>query len=88
VSETAARWIVGVAGAYLAIGLLFALAFAARGVERVDSAARGAGWGFRVLILPGAAALWPWLAVRWARGTPPRAERNAHRSAAASGGAP
>jgi hypothetical protein len=48
-------------------GLLFAIAFALRGVDRVDGAARGATWGFRVLIVPGAAALWPWLLVKWVR---------------------
>lgn len=84
-TEALARWIVAGAGAYLGIGLVFALAFATRGVERVDPAARGAGWGFRALLVPGAAALWPWLAVRWARGGEPRPERNAHRDAAARG---
>jgi hypothetical protein len=87
VSEALARWIVAVAGGYLAAGLVFALAFAVRGVERVDPSARGTGWGFRALIVPGAAALWPWLAVRWARGAAPATERNAHRDAAARGSA-
>jgi hypothetical protein len=81
-SETIARGVVAVAGVYLAVGVLFALAFAARGVDRIDPSARGAGWGFRLLIVPGSAALWPWLAARWARGAPPPEERNAHRDAA------
>jgi len=82
VSEALARWVVVVAGAYLGVGLVFAVAFVARGVDRVDPSARGAGWGFRLLIVPGSAALWPWLAARWARGAPPPTERNAHRDAA------
>lgn len=50
---------------YLVTGMLFALAFVVRGVERVDPAARGATAGFRIVILPGVMALWPLLAVRW-----------------------
>jgi hypothetical protein len=75
------------AGCYLAAGLVFALAFVTTGVQRVDPAARGAPWGFRLLILPGAAALWPLLLARWLRGTPPPEEHNAHRDAARGGGA-
>lgn len=48
-------------------GLLFAIAFALKGVERVDAAAKESTWGFRVMILPGAAALWPWLLAKWVR---------------------
>lgn len=75
------------AGCYLAAGLVFALAFVTAGVQRVDPAARGGTWGFRLLILPGAAALWPLLLARWLRGAPPPEERNAHRDAARGGGA-
>ena len=69
-----------VAAAYVGTGLLFALAFVSSGVQRVDPSARGAGWGFRLLILPGTVLFWPLLAVRWASGSmhPPR-ELNAHR---------
>ena len=77
-----ARWIVGLLLAYLALGAVFAPAFALAGAQRIDPAARGATWGFRVLILPGAAALWPLLLRRWWLGQPPPEERNAHRRAA------
>ncbi len=72
-----------IAGGYLLAGLLFGIVFVVRGVERVDPAAQGAGWGFRLLILPGVAAFWPLLAHRWLRGiaTPPL-EHNAHRDCA------
>jgi len=50
---------------YALIGVVFALAFVTKGVERIDDAAKGAPIGFRVLIFPGAAALWPVLASRW-----------------------
>ncbi len=51
---------------YAIVGTMFAGAFVARGVQRVDRAAAGASWAFRALIVPGAVAFWPWLAVRWA----------------------
>ena len=54
-------------GIYAAVGLLFAIAFVTKGVAHVDSMAADAGWGFRLLILPGAAALWPLLLRRWLR---------------------
>jgi hypothetical protein len=62
-----ARGILAVAGIYGGIGLLFGLAFVAFGIQRIDPAARGAGWGFRLLVLPGVVALWPLLAARWLR---------------------
>ena len=61
-SEPLARILVNVLGGYAGAGALFAVAFVLAGVARVDPAAKGAPWTFRVLILPGAAALWPWLA--------------------------
>jgi len=68
---------------YLALGAVFAPLFVAFGIHRVDATARASSWGFRLLVLPGAVALWPLLATRWARGGgEPPAERNAHRDAA------
>jgi len=52
---------------YLWTGVLFALAFVAIGITRLDPAAKGSSWGFRLLIVPGAVALWPWLLARWVR---------------------
>lgn len=54
-------------GLWFAIGLIFALPFAARGVNRLDPAAAHAPVGFRLLIVPGCAALWPLLFLRWLR---------------------
>jgi hypothetical protein len=53
--------------AYVGAGVIFAIAFVSAGVGRVDPRATGAGWGFRALIVPGTAILWPWLAMRWMR---------------------
>jgi hypothetical protein len=77
---TLAGWLVRLIGIYLALGVLFAVPFVMRGAARVDPAARGAGWGFRLLILPGVAALWPLLARRWlSDATSPPEPRDAHR---------
>jgi len=54
---------------YGRVGLVFAIAFVTSGVKRIDSQAIGSRVGFRVLIFPGAAALWPLLLRRWVSGT-------------------
>ncbi len=83
-SELVALWIVRLLALYAGIGFLFALAFLARGVARVDAGAAGATFGFRLAVMPATIALWPWLLRRWRRaaGSPP-VESNAHRRAAA-----
>lgn len=62
----ALKWLILVLGVYLVMGLGFAVVFVISGAGRISPAARGAGWGFRLLILPGAAVVWPLLAWRWA----------------------
>jgi hypothetical protein len=51
--------------AYAACGLLFGVAFVSAGAGRLDPAARGASIAFRLVILPGAALLWPLLLGKW-----------------------
>lgn len=63
----AAEAFVGALTWYAALGIIFAIAFVARGVSRIDGHAAGAGLGFRLMILPGAMALWPVLLSRWIR---------------------
>ena len=65
--ETLAPLLVWTLTAYLAVGLLFAIPFLARGITRIDDAAVGTGWGFRLMILPGVITFWPLLALRWAK---------------------
>ncbi|MGH9464502.1 MAG: hypothetical protein ACRD0X_02575 [Thermoanaerobaculia bacterium] len=72
---------------YLTLGLVVAVPFVVRGVGRVDRAAAAGTWGFRLLILPGATALWPLVLRRWLRGGGPPEARDAHRDLARSGGA-
>jgi hypothetical protein len=82
-AEATVRILAWVLGSYAAAGAVFAVAFAALGVTRLDPSARGASLGFRLLILPGATALWPLLLRRWLRGDESLPEeRNAHRRAA------
>lgn len=60
-----AAWVVLISSAYALAGVGFAVGFAAVGIGRIDSKARDSGWRFRLLTIPGAAALWPLLAYRW-----------------------
>jgi hypothetical protein len=52
---------------YLAAGLAVGVPFVAWGVNRVDPVAAHAPLRFRLLILPGCAALWPIMIVKWLR---------------------
>ena len=59
-----ALWLVGI---YAAIGVLFAAVFVTVGIGSVDPVARKAPLGFRLIVLPGCAALWPLMLGRWMR---------------------
>jgi hypothetical protein len=48
---------------YAALGVATGLAFVTFGVTRVQPAS--VSLGARILILPGAAALWPYVLMRW-----------------------
>jgi hypothetical protein len=53
---------------YAAAGACVALAFVTMGVDRVLAPASFT-LGARLLLLPGAAALWPYVMLRWIRAT-------------------
>jgi hypothetical protein len=80
-----ATCLVGAGGLYAAAGLVFAVFLLLRSLARFDAAAANAGWGFKLLVLPGLVALWPLLVPRLLRGGPAE-ERTAHDRAAAGGG--
>jgi len=63
--------LVDVLAAYGLAGTLFAAAFVTVGIRRVDPVAEHAPVGFRLIVIPGAAALWPLLLARWIRGPRP-----------------
>ena len=76
-----AAWGLGGAALYLSLGLVFAIPFVFVGAGKIDPLAAKGTWGFRLLILPGAALLWPLLARRWWSGTTqPPGERTAHKA--------
>ncbi|MEM1178869.1 MAG: hypothetical protein AAGM22_11040 [Acidobacteriota bacterium] len=87
-SITIAQWLVMLFQLYLAVGVIFAVAFIWRGVGAIDPVAADGTRGFKVLIFPGCVALWPLLLRRWRGGvTSPPDETNAHRRAAKGGSA-
>lgn len=64
----AIAWTILVALAvYATIGAAFATCFVVALVGRLDAAARGTPWTFRVVIWPGCVALWPVLLVMTVR---------------------
>jgi len=70
-------------GTYFSCGLLFAVPFVVKGMRKIDPRAAHSTWGFRLLIIPGTAALWPILIARWLAGIhEPPEECNAHRRVA------
>ena len=65
---------------YAAAGVVIALAFVIFGVTRVQPEPLPVTVGARILIFPGAAALWPYVLVRWLKSAPMRrAHRSVHR---------
>jgi membrane protein implicated in regulation of membrane protease activity len=53
------------ATAYAIAGSAFALAFISVGMSAIDRAAQSAPLTVRILVFPGAVALWPMLLRRW-----------------------
>lgn len=51
--------------AYLGVGVLVAIAFLIAGVGRTVTEAQGSSPLFRLIVLPGCAALWPLVIARW-----------------------
>jgi len=54
-------------GLYVAVGIAVGLAFVTFGVTRVLPEPAPVTVGARVLLFPGAAALWPYVLVRWVK---------------------
>ncbi|QDU84779.1 hypothetical protein Pla163_18930 [Planctomycetes bacterium Pla163] len=67
---------------YALVGVLVGGLFAFRGAARVDPDAAGAPLGFKLLIWPAAAALWPWSVWRMVGSKQPPIQSDAHRRAA------
>jgi hypothetical protein len=69
-----AEYFIDALAAYGLVGAVFAAAFVTLGIHRVDPVAEHAPLGFRLIVIPGAALLWPLLLLRWA-GTVSRSAR-------------
>ncbi len=52
---------------YAALGIVVAVPIAAFGLGRIDPAAQGAPFAFRLLVLPGLVGLWPVMLMKWVR---------------------
>ena len=50
---------------YLGIGLIFGLAFIAKGAATIDKDMQDASIGLRLLLFPGSILLWPLLSFKW-----------------------
>ena len=66
-----AQMLVLMLGLYFGIGFIFACLFISLGVQRIDPAARTMPVRARLLILPGAMLLWPFMAFKWLTQTEP-----------------
>jgi hypothetical protein len=64
-----AEFVVDAFAIYTLAGLLFSAVFVSYGIHRVDPMAWHAPVGFRLIVIPGVAALWPLLLRRWIRST-------------------
>jgi len=56
-----------IVGAYAGVGLIVAIAFALAGAATIDHAVRDSPKSFRILLMPGALALWPVVVTKWIR---------------------
>ncbi len=64
--EKAVEFIMMLFSGYLLSGLLFAIPFVTKGVTVVDpDGAKGTGWSFRMIIIPGTMVFWPLLLKKW-----------------------
>jgi len=78
--ETIINLLVLIALAYLAVGILFGLFFVFIGAKKLDPAAVGGTFGFKLMILPGVALFWPLLLKRYIKKEMPT-EYSKHREA-------
>jgi hypothetical protein len=62
-----AEFFVAALALYGSAGVAFAIAFVLFGIHCIDPIAEHSPIGFRLIIIPGATALWPLLLTRWFR---------------------
>ena len=52
---------------YLLIGVTFSIAFTLLGAKAIDQVAKTTSFGFKLLVLPASALLWPIMLAKWIR---------------------
>lgn len=62
--DTLASVILSLVGGYALLGAGVAVWLIYAGMRRMDPIAAVGPWGFRLLLMPGLTALWPWALVR------------------------
>ena len=78
------RLLVWIVQGYLALGVVLSVLLALFFLHRIDPAAQGSTWGFRIIVIPGMVLLWPLLLWRLVRKQSAPTELNAHRNLAAA----
>jgi hypothetical protein len=73
------RTLVWIVQGYLILGIVFAVPVALFFLARLDPAARGNTWGFRIIVIPGLTLMWPLFLWRLLRNQQAPVECNAHR---------
>lgn len=64
---------------YIVVGIILASILSFTQIHKIDPAARRASLGFRLIVLPGLAMLWPLIVLRVVRGASPPTEKTAHK---------
>jgi hypothetical protein len=59
------NFIFTIAGVYLIMGFVFAIAFVYKGVNVIDEGARDSTLGFKIIIIPASMVFWPLLLIKW-----------------------
>ena len=62
-------------GIYLGCGFVFGVFFVLRGTQAAYPQTPGGTWGFKIMIFPGCAVLWPFLLGRWLKHRVPNSEK-------------
>jgi len=63
--SVAVEIIFSIVALYFVAGILFAIFFLTKGIQKVDPSTNGSGLGFRLIIIPGVITLWPVLLMKW-----------------------